>query len=188
MYVTKHHITATTSNFLTHVSNELIKQPLLNKIWLTFDTSLTHCTLMNVLILIRYCFKAVHKSTIFLTTRFRCMHNKWVWSISTVGFRRRNLVRCCGNLNISTWWRNQIETFPTLPALYEGNPPVTGGFSSQRPVTRSFDVSFDLRLNKRFSKHPRGRWFETQSRSLWRPCDEIVMLSEKTRYICIYMI
>ena len=27
-----------------------------------------------------------------------------------------------------------------------GNPPVTGGFSSQRPVTRCFGVCFDLRL------------------------------------------
>ena len=29
-----------------------------------------------------------------------------------------------------------------------GNSPVTGEFPSQRPVTRSFDVFFDLRLNK----------------------------------------
>ena len=33
-----------------------------------------------------------------------------------------------------------------------GEPPVIGGLSSQRPVTRSFDVFFDLRLNKRLSK------------------------------------
>ena len=33
------------------------------------------------------------------------------------------------------------------------NPPVTGGFLSQRPVTRSFNVFFDLRLNTRLSKH-----------------------------------
>ena len=35
----------------------------------------------------------------------------------------------------------------------------TGGFPSQRPVTRSFDAFLDLRLNKRFSKHSRRRWF-----------------------------
>ena len=28
-----------------------------------------------------------------------------------------------------------------------GKPPVTGEFPTQRPVTRSFDVFFDLRLN-----------------------------------------
>ena len=32
---------------------------------------------------------------------------------------------------------------------------------SQRPVTRSFDVFFDLRLNKCSSKQSRHRWFET---------------------------
>ena len=35
---------------------------------------------------------------------------------------------------------------------------------TQRPVTRSFDVFFDLRLNKRLSKQWRGWWFETLSR------------------------
>ena len=49
-----------------------------------------------------------------------------------------------------------------------GNPPSTGGFPSQRPVTQSFDIFFDPRLNKRSSKQSRGRWFETPPRSLWR--------------------
>ena len=43
-----------------------------------------------------------------------------------------------------------------------------GEFPTQRPVTRSFDVFFDLRLNKRLSKHSCGWWFETLSWSLWR--------------------
>ena len=37
-----------------------------------------------------------------------------------------------------------------------GNSPVPGEFPRQRPVTRSFDVFFDLRLNKRLSKQSRG--------------------------------
>ena len=44
------------------------------------------------------------------------------------------------------WWCHQMETFSVLLALCAGNSPVTGEFPSQRPVTRSFDVSFDLRL------------------------------------------
>ena len=52
--------------------------------------------------------------------------------------------------------------------LCEGNPPVTGGFPSQRPVTQSFDIFFDLLLNKWLSKQPRSQWFETPSCSLWR--------------------
>ena len=43
-----------------------------------------------------------------------------------------------------------------------------GEFPTQRPVTRSFDVFFDLRLNKQLSKQPWGWWFETPSWSLWR--------------------
>ena len=40
------------------------------------------------------------------------------------------------------------KTFSALLALCEVNPPVTVGFPSQSPVMRSFDVFFDLRLNK----------------------------------------
>ena len=43
-----------------------------------------------------------------------------------------------------------------------------GEFPTQRPVTRCFDVFFDLRLDKRLSKQPWGWWFETRSWSLWR--------------------
>ena len=41
-------------------------------------------------------------------------------------------------------------------------------FPTQRPVTQSFDVFFDLHPNKRLSKQQRGWWFETLSWSLWR--------------------
>ena len=42
----------------------------------------------------------------------------------------------------------------------------------QRPVTRSFDVYFDQRPNKRLSKQYRGWWFETLSPPLWRHRNE----------------
>ena len=46
-----------------------------------------------------------------------------------------------------------METwFSVLLALCAENSPVTGEFPAQRPVTRSFDVFFDLRLNKRLSE------------------------------------
>ena len=53
---------------------------------------------------------------------------------------------------LSSWWRHQMEAFSALLALCAGNSPVTGKFPTQRPMTRSFDVLFDLRLNKRLSK------------------------------------
>ena len=67
-----------------------------------------------------------------------------------------------------TWWCHQMETFSALLALCAGNSPVAGEFHAQRPVTRGFDVFFDLRLNKRLSKQSRGWWFETPAWSLWR--------------------
>ena len=66
-----------------------------------------------------------------------------------------------------TWWRHQMETFSALLALCAGNSPVTGEFPVQRPMTRSFDIFFDLRLNKQLSKQSGGWWFDTPSRSIW---------------------
>ena len=60
-----------------------------------------------------------------------------------------------------------METFSALLAICAGNSPVPGEFPTQRPVTRSFDVYFDLRPNKRLSKQSWGWWFETPSRPLW---------------------
>ena len=60
-----------------------------------------------------------------------------------------------------------METFSALLALCAGNSPVTSEFPAQRPVTWSFDVFFDLRLNQRLSKHSWG-WFETPTRPSWR--------------------
>ena len=45
-----------------------------------------------------------------------------------------------------------METFPALLAFCAGNSPVIGEFPAQKAVMWSFDVFFDLRLNKRLSK------------------------------------
>ena len=55
-----------------------------------------------------------------------------------------------------------------LLALCKGKPPITGGFPSQRPVTQSFDIFFDRRLNKWLNKQSRRQLFETLSRLLLR--------------------
>ena len=69
----------------------------------------------------------------------------------------RNIFRITGLL----WWES------------------TGGFPSQRASrTQSFDVSFDLRLNKPLLKQSRRRWIETPSCSLWRYCNEDVWYTE----------
>ena len=74
-------------------------------------------------------------------------------------------------MHLKTWWRHQMVTFSALLAICAGNSRVTGEFPAQRPVTRSFDVFFDLCLNKRLSKQWGGWWFEKPSCSLWRHCN-----------------
>ena len=41
-----------------------------------------------------------------------------------------------------------METLSALLAFCAGNSPVTGEFPAQRPVTRSFDIFYDLCFNK----------------------------------------
>ena len=72
------------------------------------------------------------------------------------------------------WWRHQMETFSALLAICAGNSPASGEFPAQRPVTRSFDVFFDVCLNKQFRKQSWCWWFEMPSRPLWRHCNEHV--------------
>ena len=90
-------------------------------------------------------------------------------------FTRRLLIPWCHpvktRLSVS-WWRHQMETFSTLLTICAGNSPVPSEFPTQRPVMRSFDVFFDLRPNKRFSKQRWGWWFEMPSCSLWRHCND----------------
>ena len=66
----------------------------------------------------------------------------------------------------------QMETFSALLAICGGNSPVPGEFPTQKQVTRSFDVFFDLRLNKRLSKQSWGWWFKMPLRPLWRHSNE----------------
>ena len=86
------------------------------------------------------------------------------------------------NKNGISWWRHQMETLSALLALCAGNSPDTGEFHAQRPVTRSFDVYFDLRQNTCLRKHSRRVWFEMPSRSFWRHCNDAF------RDLCIEML
>ena len=52
------------------------------------------------------------------------------------------------------------------------NWPFVRELPSQRPVTRSSGVSFDLRLNKRLRKQSWGWWFEKLLYPLWRHCND----------------
>ena len=105
---------------------------------------------------------------------------------AVVWYRDRGYLTNC--YIFSAWWRHQMDIFSALLAVCTGNSPVTGEFPAKRPVTRSFDISFYLHLNKRLSKQWWGWWFETLSRPLWRHCNEIIVavaLLPLCRLICV---
>ena len=90
-----------------------------------------------------------------------------------------------------------METFSALLAICAGNSPASGEFPTQRPVTRSFEVFFDLRPNKRLSKQCWGWWFGTPSSPLRRHCNEmcwkrlyvlmrVVLLTQKYPHIGLW--
>ena len=94
-------------------------------------------------------------------------------ALSDAGWYSWDRQRC----NNATWCDANIMMASSNGNIFRVTGPLCGEFTgpgefpTQRPVTRSFDVFFDLRLNKRLSKQPRGWWFETPSWSLWRQCN-----------------
>ena len=99
-------------------------------------------------------------------------------------FHRRSLctfysttIRCMAGRTKGTCTQGNSLRFPLPVRLPVSAPcstqdsPVNGEFPALRPVTWSFDVFFDLSLNKRFGKQSWGWWFETQPRPLRRRCN-----------------
>ena len=68
-------------------------------------------------------------------------------------------------------WENHMHDDVIRWKHFPRNWPFVRGIHRPGPVTRSFDVFFDLRLNKRLNKQPWGWWFETPSWLLWRHCN-----------------
>ena len=151
-------------------------------------------------------------------------HLTWEWFLMTIKTITKWYLDLADNNNTPTgqltgitnwhghrpWWRHQMETISAFLALCAGNLPVTGEFSSQMPVTRSFDVLLDLRPNKWFSKQSRGWWFETRSHPLWRHgnaecyrppsytlrpsnmllrvCDDTILYGEEIKYYTAFVV
>ena len=103
----------------------------------------------------------------------------WIYEklLVIMNISEENTVDGLAPLDARIWWRHQMEIFSALLAICAGNSPVPGEFPAQRPVTRSFDVFFDLRFNKRLSKQSWGWWFETLSRPFWCHCSDIYPLA-----------
>ena len=71
--------------------------------------------------------------------------------------------------NVTSSNENFFRVTGPLCGEYTGH---RGEFPTQRPVTWSFDVLFDIRLNKWMNKQSWGWWSETPSCSLWRHCND----------------
>ena len=134
-------------------------------LWFNFSFSITKTYVLRISSghMLFYTIKVSYKRLFFLSV---C---DWIW-----------VSPCSWCMQMYTWgyvgacertMTSSNETFSALLALGARNFPVTGEFPTQRPVTRSFDVFFVWRLNKRrWFETPwiKGWWFETPSRSLWR--------------------
>ena len=79
-----------------------------------------------------------------------------------------------------------METFSTLLALCAETSLVTGEFPAQRLVTWSFDVFFDLRLNKRLSKQSWGWWFERPSQPSRRHYNDGNLSISRVLFSCCF--
>ena len=101
---------------------------------------------------------------------------------------------CCAWL----WFASNMMT-SSNGNIFRVAGPLCGEFTgprwipAQRPVTRSFDVFFDVRLNKRLSKQSWGWWFETPSHPLWRHSNVNCVSSElphihATTEACAYFV
>ena len=68
-----------------------------------------------------------------------------------------------------------METFSALLAICAGNSPVSGEFPAQRPVTRSFDVFFDVRVwvNTREAGHLRR----------YRIHYDVIVMNHKNKFV-----
>ena len=131
------------------------------------------------------------------------------WPVSSVAKNKRLIMNCFWHWtcllkfqfnSFSTWAGS--ENVSGYPIVKEGQSVVVwelspnsaviswgfwtyffiGEFPAQRPVTRSFDVFFDLRLNKPLSKQWWGWWFETLWGPLWRHCNAVFVTLDSALY------
>ena len=107
------------------------------------------------------------KSNIFATQKVLCREH--------ISFVR---VRCEMSLggHVVVYIVHKNRVFPICIPIFSRTMMTNGNICrvtgpSQGPVMQRFDIFFDLRLIKRLSKQSGRWWFEKQSRSLWRHCD-----------------
>ena len=123
------------------------------------------CSLVHshLLIHLNYCnmcrldYAMMLSATLLAPTRYETVSKHHAASNVTIITYIEEIVKYSGNSEIprkirkyrsNSWWRHQLETFSAIQAFCVGHSPATGEFPAQRPMTRSFDVFYDLGLNK----------------------------------------
>ena len=97
-----------------------------------------------------------------------------------MGFRRSNV----GLVHVDVIrWKHFPRYWPFVRGIHRS--PVD--FSLQRPVTRSFEVFFDLSLNKRLSKHLRQRRVQFDV-TAWQTMEIWIWITKFAICICIYVL
>ena len=121
---------------------------------LAHSHSLNHLNYCNMC---RLDYAMMLSATLLAPTRYATVSKHHAASNVTVITYIEEIVKHWGNSEVprkireyrsNSRWRHQLEKFSAILAFCVGNSPVTGEFPAQRPVTRSFDVFFDLDLNK----------------------------------------
>ena len=149
----------------------------------TFNAAATVVTESEFMYAHSECSFCMLMSYLFLETYW--LYNNYI--LPYMKFDSKTHKYCTKGISFKTWFHNNFTSYmynvytiahddvikmEALLALCAVNSPITGEFPSQRSVMRSFDVFFDLCLDKRLSKQSWGWWFETSSSSLWRHCND----------------
>ena len=121
----------------------------------------------------------------------------WVWNRCILGsvfhaVYRQDIYCQWGKLNAKYSGELDITNDEILLMMTSSNGnifcvtgPLYGEFTGhrwnpiQRPVTRNFDVFFDLCPNKQLSKQSRGWWFEMPPGPLWSHCNVMEWFSSR---------
>ena len=112
-------------------------------------------------------------------------HN-FSWRIKSSGAHFTEI--CTVEPHFNTWWRHQMAIFSVLLALCEGNPPVAGGFPSQRPVTRSFGIFFSFAPEKTVEETIESTVIWDAIPLIMKPLQwEIIIIHYYYYYMILYM-
>ena len=114
--------------------------------------------------------------------KLSCLSQIMIYILTQVAVEITCLVYICHYIN-------RVHDDVIKWKIFRVTGPLCGEFTGFRwiprtmPVTRSFDVFFDMHLIKRLSKHSRGWWFETLSLPLWRHCIATMMPKQGNHHV-----